>query len=209
MSEISTYVSTGPGMTITPGSPGKPQPSRRVAILAGRSNAPESDEQQTAVELPPGEIGLLAVHRSDPGLMLGYWRRPEEEALVYRGEWFCGGDLAHLDADGYVWFHGRDDDILNPMGYRLSPLEIESVLAHHPMVHEVAVGEVAVSLEVKILAAFVIPHGRGDETELLDWAKRHLAGYKLPRRVVFVDHLPRTRNGKLRRRELPRSLSGG
>ena len=209
MSEISTYVSTGPGMTIKPGSPGKPQPGRRVAILAGRSNAPESDEQQTAVELPPGEIGLLAVHRSDPGLMLGYWRRPEEEALVYRGEWFCGGDLAHLDDDGYVWFHGRDDDILNPMGYRLSPLEIEGVLAHHPMVHEVAVGEVAVSPEVKILAAFVIPHGRGDETELLDWAKRHLAGYKLPRRVVFVDHLPRTRNGKLRRRELPRSLSGG
>jgi acyl-coenzyme A synthetase/AMP-(fatty) acid ligase len=110
MSEISTYVSTGPGMAIKPGSPGKPQAGRRVAILATDEDAPR--------ELPPGKTGLLAVHRSDPGLMLGYWRRPEEEALVYRGEWFCGGDLAHMDEDGYVWFHGRHDDILNPMGYR-------------------------------------------------------------------------------------------
>ena len=143
--------------------------------------------------------------------MLGYWRRPEEEALVYRGEWFCGGDLAHIDADGYVWFHGRHDDILNPMGYRLSPLEIEGVLRRHPMVHDVAVGELAVSPDVKILAAFVMtheqgPHGRREEALLLGWAKEHLAGYKMPRRIVFVDHLPRTRNGKLLRRDLPRRI---
>ena len=126
--------------------------------------------------------------------MLGYWRRPEEEALVYRGEWFCGGDLAHLDDDGYVWFHGRNDDILNPMGYRLSPLEIEGVLARHPMVQEVAVGELAVSAEVKILAAFVVPQGEADEAVLIEWARQHLATYKQPRKVVFVDHLPRIAN---------------
>ena len=211
MSEISTYISTGPGMAIKPGSPGKPQPGRRVTILAGEEGAAEEDQAPMRMteeprELPPGEVGLLAVHRSDPGLMLGYWRRPEEEALVYRGAWFCGGDLAHIDADGYVWFHGRHDDILNPMGYRLSPLEIEGVLAHHPMVHEVAVGELAVSPEVTILAAFVVPHGPADETALLDWAKQHLAAYKRPRTVVFVDHLPRTRTGKLLRRELPRRV---
>ena len=154
MSEISTYISTGPGMAVKPGSPGKPQPGRKVAILAA--------EEDTPRELPPGEVGLLAVHRSDSGLMLGYWRRPEEEALVYRGEWFCGGDLAHIDEDGYVWFHGRHDDILNPMGYRLSPLEIEGVLSQHPLVQEVAVAELAVTPDVKILAAFVVPHGRGD-----------------------------------------------
>jgi acyl-coenzyme A synthetase/AMP-(fatty) acid ligase len=206
MSEISTYVSTGPGMTIKPGSPGKPQPGRRVTILAGGGRNGDG-EPATAAPLPPGEVGLLAVHRSDPGLMLRYWRRPEEEALVYRGEWFCGGDLAHIDDDGYVWFHGRDDDILNPMGYRLSPLEIEGVLARHPMVHDVAVGEIAISADVTILCAFVVAHGRGDETELLDWAGHHLASYKLPRKVVFVAHLPRTRNGKLLRRDLPRKLS--
>ena len=198
MSEISTYVSTGPGMPVKPGSPGRPQPGRQIAILAA--------EEGPARLLPAGETGLLAVHRSDPGLMLGYWRRPEEEALVYRGEWFCGGDLAHLDDDGYVWFHGRSDDILNPMGYRLSPLEIEGVLSRHPMVQEVAVGELAVSTELKILAAFVVPQGEADEAVLIEWARQHLATYKQPRKVVFVDRLPRSRTGKLLRRELPARL---
>jgi acyl-coenzyme A synthetase/AMP-(fatty) acid ligase len=215
MSEISTYISTGPGMPIKPGSPGRPQAGRRIAILAVDADddetdgAPKTEESAARALTTPGDVGLLAVHRSDPGLMLGYWRRPEEEALVYRGEWFCGGDLAAFDDDGYVWFHGRHDDILNPMGYRLSPLEIETVLARHPMVHEVAVGEVSLASEVKILAAFVVPEGAGDEGVLLDWAKHHLATYKLPRKVAFVDHLPRTHNGKLLRRELPRSLPEG
>ncbi len=208
MSEISTYVSTGPGMTIKPGSPGKPQPGRRIAILA-------ADDETTARLLPPGETGLLAVHRSDPGLMLGYWRRPEEDALVWRGEWFCGGDLAHIDDDGYVWFHGRHDDILNPSGYRLSPLEIEGVLARHPLVHEVAVGEVVAADDVRLLVAFVVPHrpppdsdaSVAAEADILAEAARHLASYKRPRQVVFVEQLPRTRNGKLLRRELPRQLA--
>ena len=188
-------------MPIRPGSPGKPQAGRRIAILAADEDPPR--------ELPAGEVGLLAVHRSDPGLMLGYWQRPEEDALVYRGEWFCGGDLAHLDEDGYVWFHGRHDDILNPMGYRLSPLEIEAVLTRHPMVHEVAVSELTVAAEVKILAAFVVPQGEADGQQLLAWAAEHLASYKLPRQVVFVDHLPRTRTGKLLRRDLPPRLGDG
>jgi len=193
MSEISTYVSTGPGMAVRPGSPGKPQAGRRVAILDPETGAP----------LPSGETGLLAVHRSDPGLMLGYWKRPEEEALVYRGEWFAGGDLAHLDEDGYLWFHGRNDDILNTQGYRLSPLEIEGVLAHHRGVAEVAVGEITLSDGVTVLAAFVVPHGQPDEAAILDWSREHLAAYKRPRRVVFLDRLPRTANGKLRRTNLP------
>lgn len=197
MSEISTYVSTGPGMTIKPGSPGRPQPGRRIAILD--ADAPDGTERP----LPPGESGLIAVHRSDPGLMLGYWRRPDEEALVYRGEWFCGGDMAHIDEDGYVWFHGRHDDILNPGGYRLSPLEIEAVLGQHPMVQEVAVGELTLSPELKILAAFVVPNGQVAEADLLAWAAHRLAAYKVPRRVVFVPQLPRNRAGKLLRRELP------
>lgn len=223
MSEISTYVSTGPGMTIMPGSPGKPQPGRRVAIVAvdeptaptGEDGGPPQGRKSTPRLLPPGETGLLAVHRSDPGLMLGYWRRPEEEALVWHGEWFCGGDLAHIDEDGYVWFHGRHDDILNPMGYRLSPLEIEGVLSHQPLVHEVAVGEVEAADGVRLLVAFVVPHGplpRAEaidaaEAEILAYATQHLASYKRPRRVLFVERLPRTRNGKLLRRDLPHRIA--
>jgi acyl-coenzyme A synthetase/AMP-(fatty) acid ligase len=196
MSEISTYISTGPGMLIKPGSPGRPQPGRRVAILDAEAAEGE------ARPMPAGEAGLLAVHRTDPGLMLGYWRRPEEDALVYRDEWFCGGDMARFDEDGYVWFEGRHDDILNPGGYRLSPLEIEGILADHPMVHDVAVGELAVSPELKILAAFVVADGVADEAALLAWARQHLAAYKVPRRVVFVPQLPRNRAGKLLRRDL-------
>ncbi len=194
MSEISTYVSTGPGLAIRPGSPGKPQPGRRVAILDPDSGEP----------LPAGETGLLAIHRSDPGQMLGYWRRPEEDALVWRGDWFTGGDLAHLDEDGYLWFHGRNDDILNTHGYRLSPLEIERVLEHHPAIADVAVGEVPVAADLTVLAAFVVPHHAGvAEAEILDWAAARLAAYKRPRTVIFLEKLPRTANGKLRRRDLP------
>ncbi|MEI8395582.1 MAG: acyl-CoA synthetase [Rhodospirillaceae bacterium] len=196
MSEISTYVSTGPGMVIKPGSPGRPQAGRRVAILD--PDAPPDE----ARELPPGAIGLLAIHRSDPGLMLGYWRRPEEEALVRRGDWFAGGDLAHLDEDGYVWFHGRNDDILNTAGYRLSPLEIEHTLARHPAVADVAVGETVLADDLAVLTAFVVANGALTESELLEWAAPHLAAYKRPRKVLFLERLPRTANGKLRRRDL-------
>ncbi|MEI6559271.1 MAG: acyl-CoA synthetase [Rhodospirillaceae bacterium] len=194
MSEISTYISTGPGLEVRPGSPGKPQPGRRVTILDAGSGEP----------LPAGRTGLLAVHRSDPGLMLGYWQRPEEEALVYRGEWFAGGDLAHLDADGYLWFQGRNDDILNTSGYRLSPLEIERVLEHHPAVADVAVGEILATDDLRLLAAFVVPHHAGvREEDILSWAADHLAAYKRPRTVIFLEKLPRTANGKLLRRDLP------
>jgi len=195
MSEISTYVSSSPSDPIRVGSPGRPQAGRRVVILP-REGGTEP--------LPAGEVGLLAVHRSDPSLMLGYWNRPDEEELVYRGEWFVGGDLAFLDADGYVWFEGRNDDLMNAMGYRVSPLEVESVLAEHPMVAEVAVTEVRVRADVSVIAAFVVPRDAAepDAAALLDFARERLAAYKCPKEIVFVDSLPRTRNGKVTRRAL-------
>jgi len=196
MSEISTYISTGPGMAIKPGSPGRPQPGRRVAILD-----PDSDSINP---LPTGSIGLLAVHRSDPSLMLGYWKRPDEEALVYRGEWFCGGDLANLDADGYVWHHGRNDDIMNAMGYRVSPAEVEAALAEHPAVAEVAVTEIRVRAEVSVIAAFIVLREGESVTRdaISHFAEDRLAAYKCPREWRFVTSLPRTANGKIQRKKL-------
>jgi acyl-coenzyme A synthetase/AMP-(fatty) acid ligase len=195
MSECSTYVSTGPGMEIRPGSPGKPQPGRCVAALPVDGGTEP---------LPPGETGLLAVHRSDPGLMLGYWRRADEEAEVYRGEWFVGGDLASFDADGYMWYHGRADDLMNAMGYRVSPQEVEAALASHPDVQEVAVTELHVREDVSIVAAFVVPKeaSEPDAASILKWAADRLAAYKCPREVIFVESLPRTANGKVMRRAL-------
>lgn len=196
MSEISTYISTGPGMTIKPGSPGKPQPGRRIAILP-----PDTD---STTPLPRGETGLLAVHRSDPSMMLGYWHRPEEEALVYRGDWFCGGDLASLDADGYVWHHGRNDDVMNAMGYRVSPVEVEMAMADHPAIAEVAVTEIRVRADVSVVAAFIVLREgmTADPTELDAFAESRLAAYKCPREWRFVSSLPRTANGKVQRKKL-------
>lgn len=199
MSEISTYVSSGPTIPVRPGSPGRPQPGRRVAIL------PVDGEP---VPLPPGERGLLAVHRSEPGLMLGYWNRPEEEAEVMRGAWFVGGDLARLDADGYLWFEGRNDDLMKAMGYRVSPNEVEAVLATHPAVAEVGVAELAVRADVSVICGFVVlqPGAAPDAEGLLAWCAGRLAAYKRPREIRFLEALPRTANGKVQRKRLAETV---
>lgn len=190
MSEISTYVSTGPSVPRKPGTIGKPQPGRRIAVLGL-----EGGEEP----LLPGAEGLLAVHRSDPGLMLGYWNRPDEEAQVYRGDWFIGGDIATIDADGYVAHHGRANDIMKALGYRVSPLEVEAVLAKHPSVAEVACREVRVRADVSVIGAFIVPASGTtlDTAELERFAAEHLATYKRPRLFVAVERLPRTANGKV------------
>ncbi len=196
MSEVSTFVSSGPGTPVRPGSPGRAQPGRRVAVLPVEGGAEP---------VPTGEHGLLAVHRSDPGLMLGYWERPDEDAASLRGEWFVSGDLVHLDADGYVHHHGRVDDVMTSMGYRVSPLEVERVLARYPGVAEVAVAESVVREDgLRVVTAFVVPVGGSevDADALVAHARAHLAAYKCPRAVRVVESLPRTRNGKVVRRAL-------
>ncbi|MEQ8745369.1 AMP-binding protein [Pyruvatibacter sp.] len=197
MSECSTYISSGPTTPVRSGSPGRPQPGRCVAVLP-------TDECAPPEPLPAGETGLLAIHTSDPALMLRYWNRPEEDARVIRGDWFCGGDLACMDADGYVWFEGRADDVMNAQGYRVSPAEVEAALTSHPAVAQVAVREVETASGVHIIAAFVKPAGAApDPSLLIAHARQHLAAYKCPRQILFVDDLPHTPNGKLARKRLP------
>jgi acyl-coenzyme A synthetase/AMP-(fatty) acid ligase len=195
MSEISTYISSSPSVPRKPGTVGKPQPGRRIAILPLEGGTEE---------LGPGEQGLLAVHRSDLGLMLGYWNRPEEEAAVYRGEWFVGGDLAMMDDEGYVTHLGRANDLMNALGYRVSPKEVEAVLGEHPNISEVACAEVAVRGDVNVIAAFIVPAAgvKPDITQIQRFAAERLAPYKCPREYVVVDSLPRTANGKLMRSAL-------
>jgi acyl-coenzyme A synthetase/AMP-(fatty) acid ligase len=198
MSECSTFVSNRPGLAIRPGSPGKPQAGRRIAALPLDGGE---------IPLPPGEHGLLAIHRSDPGLMLGYWQRPDEDAAAFRGDWFVAGDVISFDGDGYVWFHGRADDVMNAGGYRVSPLEVEAALARHAGVAEVAAAEHEVREGVRVIAAWVVPRpGYAPEADLaravLTEGAATLAVYKRPREVFFVDSLPRTPNGKVARRLL-------
>ena len=179
MSEISTYISSGPSVPVRPGSPGRPQQGRRVRLLAD---------------------GELAVHRSDPGLFLGYWGEHDPGDR----EWFATGDTAEIDADGYVWYHGRSDELMNAGGFRVSPLEVESILLQHPAVAEAGVPEWAVSYSASILTAFIVPQGTAtpDETAIQAFVRERLAAYKCPRQIWFVPALPRTANGKLIRKAL-------
>lgn len=195
MSEISTYVSSGPDVPRKPGAVGKPQAGRQIAVLG---------LEQGSEPLEPGEEGLLAVHRSDPGLMLGYWNRPDEEAQVFRGDWFVGGDIATMDADGYVFHRGRANDLMKALGYRVSPLEVEAVLAGHPAIAEVACAEVRVRDDVSVIGAFIVARAdmHADTEDIEKFASARLAAYKRPRAYVVVDSLPRTANGKVMRAQL-------
>ncbi len=195
MSEISTYVSTSPNVQRKPGTVGKPQPGRRVVILP-------LDEGETP--LPAGEEGLIAIHRSDPGLMLSYWNRADEEASVYRGDWFLGGDLGVMDVDGYITHAGRANDIMKAFGYRVSPQEVEAVIAQCPGVAEVACAEVQVRSDVSVIGAFVVRKlgSSVDGAAITQFFEARLAPYKHPREIVFLDALPRTANGKVRRNVL-------
>ena len=96
------------------------------------------------------------MHRSDPGLMLGYWKRPEEEREVYRGEWFIGGDLGVMDADGYITHMGRANDIMKALGYRVAPQEVEAALGQLEGVAEVACAEVRVRADVSVIGAYIV-----------------------------------------------------
>lgn len=195
MSEISTYISSSPIVPSRWPAIGKAQAGRHVEILP--------DDNVSTAPLARGETGVLAVHRSDPGMMLGYWKRPDEEAVTRRGAWFIGGDLASMDDDGYITHEGRTDDLMNAQGYRVSPQDIEAVLSTHPAIEEVAVGTVEARQDVSIICAFVVERSGKSITldDLRSFASNKLANYKMPREVVCVDELPRTRSGKLMRKD--------
>lgn len=196
MSELSTYVSSCPSVPRRDGAVGKPQAGRTVAILP-------LDGGETP--LPPGTEGLLAVSRDDPGLMLGYRNRPDEQREVHRGRWFLGGDLAAMDEDGYVYHRGRANDLMNAFGYRVSPQEVEAAIATHPGVAEVACAERTVADGVSVIAAYVVPrdHASPPPPEaVIGHAETRLATYKRPREIRFVEALPRTPNGKVKRSAL-------
>jgi acetyl-CoA synthetase len=151
---------------------------------------------------------MIALPATDPGKFLEYWRQPEETARVHREGYFLTGDFARQDEAGYLWFLGRHDDIINSFGYRISPQEIERVMKTHPAVGEcVAVGQ-RIADDKILVALCVIAHPdiEIDTAELLAYAGEHLAGYKRPRLVHFMDDFPRTKNGKVIRKALQRAV---
>lgn len=189
MSECSTFLSGSPARPAPEGTAGYPQPGRRVAILS-----PEGQP------LPAGEPGVLAVHRSDPGLFLGYLGQPAETAEKFQGDWFLTGDLAVAAEDGAISTLGRADDMMNAGGYRVAPAEVEDALAPVPGAGDVAVTELPVASGASIIAAFWT--GPATTQAMRDAAEARLARYKQPREFIRIDALPRTPTGKINRRAL-------
>jgi long-chain acyl-CoA synthetase len=163
-------------------------------------------------EVAQGEVGEVCVR--GPAVMLGYWNRPEATAETLRNGWLHTGDLGRMDEHGYVYLLDRAKDMIISGGSNVYAVEVEAVLADHPAVHEVAVVGVADRTWGEIVTAVVVVEGTGastDTTVLDDALAEHcatrLAGYKRPRRFVYVDALPRNAYGKVLKRELRSELS--
>ncbi len=190
MSECSTFISGSPAHPAKPGALGRPQTGRRVAIMG--DDGP----------VPLGEEGTIAIHSSDPGLMLGYLHAEDDTAARYRGDWFITGDQGSMDEDGQITYHGRADDMMNAGGYRVSPLEVEAVLNAHPGITQAAVTDIEVKQDARLIMAFYTGPAPLPDDELQALAADHLAPYKRPRGYYHLDSLPTGANGKLLRREL-------
>jgi acyl-coenzyme A synthetase/AMP-(fatty) acid ligase len=199
MTECSYYICQPKGRPLRPGSAGFIQPGHDVKLL----------DPTTWREVGVGEEGMLCIPRRDPALCLGYWNQPEETAASFHGDWFLTGDYARRDADGYVWFLGRRDDLIKSFGYRVSPHEVERVLEGHSDVADAAVVGEQVGPGKVVVAAYVISRAGSTTTadDLLAWGRQRLAAYKAPRIVYLVADLPRTRNGKVLRRQLTPALA--
>ncbi|SFL07021.1 acyl-CoA synthetase [Methylorubrum salsuginis] len=179
-----------------PGSTGRPVPGHRVAVL--RANGTEAGVDE------PGEI---AVKAPDPVLFLGYWRQPEATAKKFRDGWWLTGDTARRDADGYIHFVGREDDLITSAAYRIGPTEIEDCLLRHPAVALAAAVGVPDPLRTEIVKAFVVPREGFVPSEelaadILAFARKNLSAHEVPRALTFRESLPMTTTGKIIRRAL-------
>jgi benzoate-CoA ligase family protein len=196
MTEIMVYLSNFRGMKIKPGSCGKPQPGRTCAIIDKDGNP-----------VSQGSLGVLAVKKTDPGLFKEYWNKPDQTSKSFKKGWFLTGDVLYQDDDGFFWFSGRDDDLIMASGYRISPFEVESAIISHPDVLEAAVVASPDEIRGVIVKAFVVLHDKNKASEgLVNDIQKHTkmvaAPYKYPREIEFVEELPKTQSGKIKRKML-------
>ena len=199
MSEFSYYLSQSKFRPIRAGSAGFPQPGHNIKLL----------NPDTLEEVSADEEGMIAVPLDDPGLFLSYWNLPEETAKYKHSGYFFTGDYARYDADGYIWFLGRKDDIIKSFGYRVSPYEIERVMKSHPAVADcAAIGE-ALEKDKVLVVVYVIlkPEIKTTPNELQVFAKEHLAAYKVPKTVYLAKDFPRTKNGKILRKDITPNIA--
>ena len=183
------------GSTPRPGSMGKPVPQYNTRILDEDGNFCKVGQT--------GEV-CIDVSQGAPGIMMEYYRNPAKTAEAIHDGWYHTGDTAWCDEDGYYWYVGRNDDVIKSSGYRIGPFEIESVMLEHEAVKECAVTGVPDPLRGKaVKATVVLASGFKGTTaltkELQTWVKQKTAPYKYPRIIEYVEELPKTVNGKIRR----------
>jgi acetyl-CoA synthetase len=186
-----------PTMELRPGSMGKPLPGITAEVV----------DPETGEPLEPGETGEIAQRGDYPCFFAEYWEQPEKTADCFENGWYLSGDLARKDEDGYFWFEGRADDVILSSGYRIGPFEVESSLGEHPAVAEAAVVPKPHEERGNIVKAYVVlGDDREPSEELSEDIKSHvketLAAHEYPREIEFVDELPKTVTGKIRRTEL-------
>ncbi|MBM4415451.1 MAG: acetate--CoA ligase [Chloroflexi bacterium] len=186
-----------PSVPIRPGSMGKPLPGIEAAII---------DDEFRAIDEPMRE-GQLALRPGWPSMFRTYWKDEERYASRFKGGWYLTGDRAKRDADGYYWFVGRDDDVINTAGHLVGPFEVESVLIEHPAVAEAGVIGKPDAVAMEIVKAFVSLKDGFAPTEelrreLVGHARQRLGPGVAPREIDFLPTLPKTRSGKIMRRLL-------
>ena len=191
-------ISNYPGMEIRPGSMGKPFPGITAMVVDLKTFQPIEK---------PGVVGLIALRPDWPSIIRTYWKNQAGFESKFKNGWYLTGDRASIDADGYFWFVGRDDDVINTGGHLVGPFEIESALLEHPAVAESAAVAKPDAVNMEVVKAFVtlktgfIPTDDLD-LEIMNFIRKKLSPLAMPQEIEFVDSLPKTRSGKIMRRVL-------
>jgi acetyl-CoA synthetase len=187
-----------PGMPIKPGSMGKAFPGITATVLNPKTYEPYDH---------PGNVGLIALKPGWPSLIRTFWNNPVGFQSKFKNGWYVCGDRASIDADGYFWFVGRDDDVINTGGHLVGPFEIESALLEHPAVAESAAVATPDKVNMEVVKAFIAlkpGYTPSDELELeiMNFIRKKLSPLAMPQHIEFVEALPKTRSGKIIRRIL-------
>ncbi len=187
-----------PGMPVKPGSMGKAFPGITATVLSPKDYTPYDH---------PGNVGLIALKPGWPSMIRSYWNNPTGYAGKFKNGWYLTGDRASIDTEGYFWFVGRDDDVINTGGHLVGPFEIESALLEHPAVAESAAVAKPDKVNMEVVKAFValkpgFVAGDDLELEIMNHIRKRLSPLAMPQEIEFVDQLPKTRSGKIIRRIL-------
>ena len=194
----SIMIANFPGMKVKPGSMGKPFPGITGVVLDPKTLEPITE---------PGKIGLIAFKPGWPAMMRSYWNNNEKYQEKFVNGWYLSGDRASIDNEGFFWFIGRDDDVINTGGHLVSPYEVESALLEHPAVGESAVVSKPDEVNMEVVKAFITLKlgfiaSPDLELEIMNFIRKKLSPIAMPQEIEFVVTLPKTRSGKIMRRLL-------